>query len=123
MTLFRKFDTKNDFDNEDDDDHSPRKQHLNELTSPHASKSEDYFDFDASKSKKQTLDTDQLEAAKRRQMKINKCHKILREILFSCIFLSVLFVVAYSGRDQNSFRFQKHIAKSFIGYKYVKIMH
>ena len=59
--------------------------------------------------------------AKLKQMKINKCHKIIREIVFNVIFIWVLFVISYTNRNENSFNYKNRIQNSFAGYKNVII--
>ena len=58
----------------------------------------------------------ELELAKLKRKKINKCQKIIREILFNFMFIWILFVVSYSNRNSSSFYYQSQIAKTFSVY-------
>jgi len=65
------------------------------------------------------FDIKDLKEAKLKQLKINKCHKILREIFFNMMFIWVLFVVCYSNRNQYSYNYKDLMKNSFISYQKV----
>ena len=65
------------------------------------------------------LGMEDLDRAKIKQLKINKCHKILREIFFNIMFIWVLFVVCYSNRNQYSYNYKESIRHSFKSYEEV----
>ena len=64
----------------------------------------------------------QLEEAKIKNRKIKMCHKILREILFNCMFIWVLFTVSYSNRNENSFNYQNILQRTFSSYETVSFI-
>ncbi len=65
------------------------------------------------------FDIKDLKEAKLKQLKINKCHKILREIFFNMMFIWVLFVVCYSNRNQYSYNYKDLMKNSFSSYQKV----
>ena len=115
VTLFRKFNDKDEIDNDDDDN----SKELNTWTNTHFdSKNQSIYHANNAKS---IGDDCELQNAKIKQLKINKCHKILREIFFNLLFISALGLLSYSNRNLNMFNYQSHIAKSFVDYKKVSI--
>ena len=62
----------------------------------------------------------ELKKARLKQSKINKCHKILREIAFNFMFIWVLLVVAYVSRNSNAFNYQTRTRRTFGGYNDVR---
>ena len=112
MTVFRSLTSKDELDSEED------KDKLNKWNGTYDEETNENSDL----SNRKTLndhDRIELENAKLKQSKINKCHKILREIAFNFMFICVLLVVAYIGRNSNGFSYQKRTSKSFNGSKNV----
>ena len=63
-----------------------------------------------------TLDEDELLEARRKQININKCHEILKDILFNLLFLWSLFMVCYSANNiTNSYLYQDFVQNVFSG--------
>ena len=58
-----------------------------------------------------------LDDGKLKKEKIKKCQKILRELFFNSILIGVLFTVAYSNRNTNSFKYRSQTAQTFISYQ------
>ena len=112
MTVFRSLTSKDELDSEED------KDKLNKWNGTYDEETNENSDL----SNRKTLndhDRIELENAKLKQSKINKCHKILREIAFNFMFIWVLLVVAYISRNSNGFNYQKRTSKTFNGYKNV----
>ena len=131
VTLFRSFDTKNDYDAAEDNNKLSQWNESFEVIKQlklyikNRVVGKKFFlkkVSDLNKPFKQTsiYTICELEAAKKKQMKINQCQKILREILFTLMLLWALFMVTYSNRNQNTFSYQNHINNTFIGYQHVK---
>ena len=58
-----------------------------------------------------------------KQIKINKCHEILKDILFNAIFLWVLFMVCYSvPKRGNFFYIQDNLQNRFSDFENVKLI-
>ena len=112
--MFRSFSSKDELDSEE--------RNKSELNTWHGSNSdgEECFDHIPGSNMKPLFDESELNAAKLKQAKINKCHKILREIGFNAIFIWVLIVIAYTNRNRNSFNYQNKIKSEFSSYRKVK---
>jgi hypothetical protein len=54
---------------------------------------------------------------KLKKEKIKKCQKILRELFFNSILIGVLFTVAYSNRNTNSFNYRFQTQQTFVSYQ------
>jgi hypothetical protein len=65
------------------------------------------------------LSMEDFNKTKLKQLKINKCHKILREIFFNIMFIWTLFVICYSNRNQHSYNYKELIKHSFKSYEEV----
>ena len=114
VTVFRSFSDKDELDSEE--------RNKNELNTWHGSKSDanKCADHLPGSNMKPLFDENELNAAKLKQAKINKCHKILREIAFNAIFIWVLIVIAYTNRNTNSFNYQNNIKSEFSSFRQVK---
>ena len=66
-----------------------------------------------------SYDHRRLDKAKLKQEKINKCQKILKEILFNFLFIWVLLALSYSNRNASAFYYQSSISTTFSGFKNV----
>ena len=75
------------------------------------------------KLRKPQFTQENLNQFKLKQKKINKCHKIIKEILFNFMFIWVLFVNFYSSRNANSFNYYELILKNFNEYQNVKFQY
>jgi hypothetical protein len=69
-----------------------------------------------------SLTADELAQAKLKQSKVNKCKKIIREILLNFIFVGILFTVIYSSRNVRAHLYKQQISTTFSGYQDIKSM-
>ena len=114
VSLFRSFDDKKELDNDDEN-----QLNLNKWEGSNDDYLNEKSKYLAGSFETQNLDKEKLIEERLKQMKIKKCQKIIREIIFNFIFIWVLIVICYTNRNQNSFNYQNMIKNMFGGYKNV----
>jgi hypothetical protein len=103
VTIFRKSDEKNDLEADEDDG-----KELNKWKRP------EYLTDLNGVLKNNIIDDytqESLKELKKEQAKRNRSRKLIKEIIFNAMFLWILFVVAYSTKDRNSFNYKNNIQK------------
>ncbi len=139
VTLCRKFDDKNDLDNEGDKAKELNKYnaeneevflvkikirysntcficHFSDLQISYKDKFNNSF-----KSVENTqLDEKERDETKKKLLRIKQCKKMLMEIITNFIFIGILFTFIYSTKNTNSFYYASQIQNSFSGYQGVK---
>jgi hypothetical protein len=111
VTIFRKSDEKNDLEADEDDGKGLNKWKRPEYLT-------DLNEF----SQNNIIDDytqESLKELKKEQNKRNRSKQLIRELIFNAMFLSVLFVVSYSNKDINSFKYKRNIENIFKSYETV----
>ena len=67
-----------------------------------------------------SLEQNELEELKIKAKKRTQAKKILTEVFYNFIFLQVLFAVAYTNKDSNSFNYQTQVKSFFDGSTQIK---
>ena len=101
VSLFRSFDDKKELDNDDEN-----QQKLNKWEGSNDDYLNEKSRYLVGSFVTQNLDKEKLIEERLKQMKIKKCQKIIREIIFNFVFIWVLIVICYTNRNQNSFNYQ-----------------
>ena len=145
VALFRSFDEKNEMDNDGDDkkemhnyDASKYKKVLLEFYRDMSCyvkitrivryinrkyniflSEKDIFTVEISLRNSTPLTGRQLEAMKLQREKTKRCHRILKEILFSCICIAALYLAIFMDKNNLAYNYEAHIRQSFSEYKKV----
>ena len=112
VIVCRKFENKNEMDNEGDDERSLTK--LNEVKN--ATKKR----FAWTKFNSEFTD-EEMNRLRIKQMKIRQSERILRDIFFNLMFIWVLMVVCYANRNPKAYNYQQQIQTLFSDYKNVSL--
>ena len=67
-----------------------------------------------------SLEANELEELKIKAKKRKQAKQILIEICYNFIFLQVLFAVAYTNKDSNSFNYQTQVKSFFDSFTHIK---
>ena len=113
VTIFRKSDEKNDLEADEDDGKGLNKWKRPEYLT-------DLNEF----SQKNIIDEYSLQylrEVKKEQIKRNRSKQLIKEIIFNAMFLSILFIVAYSTKDKQSFNYKNSIYSTFDKYNQVTL--
>ena len=115
VTIFRTFDDKHELDSDEN----------NDALIPNIRKDTDPLSDELSLGgigEKTGLEMLELHIKKRRLLKDKQCRRILYQIVLNTLFVSLLFVFAYSDRNVMAFSYQKHVESVFTK-SLSKVMH
>lgn len=121
VAVFRKSDDSSDLEDGDSNEKELKKWQFNDDNLESQNK-DNSFNSPNLNHDEIGLNQSELKEIKQKKIRLNNARKLVNELIFNLVFLSVLFFVSYTNKDVNSFNYKNSVQSLIINDNYRKIL-